>query len=132
MNEKTLKYWITSSDYDLTTAEAMLETERFLYVGFMSHQAIEKILKAYYVQVVQEMPPHTHNLILLAEKSKLNIHFDTEHLELLSLLNPLNIETRYPKYKDELLKSLSKEKCEEIITKTKKFQLWVKKKLETE
>ncbi len=45
MNKETIKYWITSSDYDLITAEAMMQTERFLYVGFMAHQTIEKIIK---------------------------------------------------------------------------------------
>jgi len=39
-------YWVELSDYDMKTAEAMLKSERYLYVGFMAHQAIEKILKA--------------------------------------------------------------------------------------
>jgi hypothetical protein len=51
-------------------------------------------------------------------------------IEILSLLNPLNIEARYPKNKDELLNSLTYERCKEIISETKRFQLWVKKKLE--
>lgn len=41
-------YWIEMSDYDLETADAMLLTGRYLYVGFMCHQTIEKILKAYW------------------------------------------------------------------------------------
>jgi len=47
----------------------------------------------------------------------------------LNLLEPLNIEARYPTHKEELLKSLSKERCEEILVNTKKFQKWVKKRL---
>lgn len=39
------------SDYDFETALAMQETERFLYVGFMCHQSVEKILKAYFYAV---------------------------------------------------------------------------------
>lgn len=46
----TVKYWIELSDYDLVTADAMLESGRYLYVGFMCHQAIEEILKAYYAK----------------------------------------------------------------------------------
>jgi len=45
MDEK-IRYWLDISEYDLATAGAMLKTERYLYVGFMCHQAIEKILKA--------------------------------------------------------------------------------------
>lgn len=39
-------YWIEIAKYDLETAEAMLKSKRYLYVGFMCHQSIEKILKA--------------------------------------------------------------------------------------
>ncbi len=30
-------YWLESAEYDLQTAQAMLETRRLLYVGFMCH-----------------------------------------------------------------------------------------------
>ena len=45
MNDK-VTYWTDLSDYDFDTAEAMLVSGRYLYVGFMCHQSIEKILKA--------------------------------------------------------------------------------------
>ena len=35
MSNKT-NYWIEMSDYDLETANAMLMTGRYLYVGFMA------------------------------------------------------------------------------------------------
>jgi len=41
-----INYWVELSDYDIETAVAMLKSKRYLYVGFMSHQAVEKILKA--------------------------------------------------------------------------------------
>lgn len=43
MDDK-VKYWIDLSDYDLDTALAMHKSRRYLYVGFMCHQTIEKIL----------------------------------------------------------------------------------------
>jgi len=61
MNEKVI-HWIDISDYDLETAQAMLESKRFLYVGFMCHQSIEKILKAYYAFRMNIVPPFTHKL----------------------------------------------------------------------
>jgi len=42
MNSK-IKYWVELSEYDLETAKAMLQSKRYLYVGFMSHQAIKKL-----------------------------------------------------------------------------------------
>ncbi len=44
--DSKIKYWIDLSDYDLDTAEAMLQSKRYLYVGFMCHQSIEKSFKA--------------------------------------------------------------------------------------
>ena len=32
--DKKVKYWIDTAEYDLETAQVLLETGRFLYVGF--------------------------------------------------------------------------------------------------
>ena len=53
MNDK-VTYWIEMSDYDFDTAKAMLETKRYLYVAFMCHQTIEKMLKAYWSNVLED------------------------------------------------------------------------------
>lgn len=39
--EKNVAYWTDIAEYDLDTAQAMLDTGRYLYVGFMRHQVIE-------------------------------------------------------------------------------------------
>jgi len=46
INEK-VEYWLELSDYDFETAEAMLNSQRFLYVGFMCHQSVEKMPKLF-------------------------------------------------------------------------------------
>ncbi len=66
MDDK-IKYWLELSDYDLETAEAMLQSKRYLYVGFMSHQANEKIFKAFYVKLKSETAPFSHSLSFLAK-----------------------------------------------------------------
>ena len=70
MDDK-VKYWLELSDYDFDTAEAMLKSKRFLYVGFMCHQTIEKILKAYFTKITGETVPFTHSLAFLARKANL-------------------------------------------------------------
>lgn len=47
----------------------------------------------------------------------------------IDLIEPLNIETRYPSVKERLLKSLTDSKCLEVIDKTKQIQKWIKQKL---
>jgi HEPN domain-containing protein len=124
-----IKYWVDLSDYDIDTAEAMLKTKRFLYVGFMCHQVIEKILKAYFVFIKNEIPPYTHNLRVLAKETNLYELLSEKQNNFIEQLEPLNIEARYPEYKEKLLKFLTNDKCLEIIFSTKEFQLWIKQKL---
>jgi len=128
MNEK-ISYWIELSDYDLDTAEALLANGRYLYVGFMSHQAIEKILKAYFVSVKNETAPFSHSLSYLAKKSGIFEKFLEEQIDFIDMLEPLNIETRYPSHKEELFKSLTEERSTEIFNKTRILQKWIKTKL---
>jgi HEPN domain-containing protein len=128
LNEK-VKYWIELSDYDLETAEAMLKSGRLLYVGFMCHQTIEKILKAYFNAKFDEPPPYLHNLTLLSLRSGINEILKDDFKDLINLLEPLNIEARYPTHKKQLLNSLTNSKCKDILLKTKELQKWVKEKL---
>lgn len=122
-------YWIEMSDYDLETAEAMLATKRFLYVGFMCHQTIEKILKAYWSSCLTEPPLKIHSLSRLAEKTGLDKEFSETQLDFIDRLEPLNIEARYPSYKERLMKSLTADYCTQLLKQTKELQQWIKNKL---
>ena len=71
--EHITKKWLERARYDLRTAEAMLETRRYLYVAFMCQQNLEKTLKAIYTHKRKEIPPRTHNLLYLIELLKISI-----------------------------------------------------------
>jgi HEPN domain-containing protein len=124
---KRVQYWIEMSDYDLETAVAMLEKGRYLYVGFMAHQCIEKILKACYVSKLNEEPPFLHDLWRLIEKSGLRTKFHEDYAEIIDELQPLNIEARYPRDKQALLEYLNRDYCGKLIARTKELQSWIKK-----
>ena len=128
MNEK-VKYWLELSEYDFDTALAMLNSKRYLYVGFMCHQAIEKIFKAYYTSLKSETTPYSHSLSYLAKKGEFYEKFSESQKDFIDQVEPLNIETRYPLHKERLLSSLTHEKCQEIIENTKELQQWIKVKL---
>jgi HEPN domain-containing protein len=127
--DSKIKYWIDLSDYDLETARAMLQSKRYLYVGFMCHQAIEKAFKAYFVKLKSETPPFSHSLSYLAGKGDFYNLFSETQQQFIDQLEPLNIEARYPSHKERLMKSLTDAKCNEIIEKTKELQEWIKVKL---
>lgn len=127
MDEK-VKYWIDTAEYDLDTAKAMLDTGRYLYVGFLCHQTIEKCLKAVIAENGQ-FPPKIHNLLNLAEKADIIGNISEEQKDFLSELNPLNIEARYPDYKNKISEILTKTYCNELFNKTKGMVKWIKEQL---
>ena len=53
---KAILNWIKTSDYDIITATAMLKSKRHLYVIFMCHLSVEKLLKAVVCNVTQKIP----------------------------------------------------------------------------
>lgn len=126
--KKTIEEWIEIAEYDLNTAEAMLKTERYLYVAFMCQQSLEKILKAVYVHNKNEIPPRTHNLLYLLDVLKIKMEGD--NLNLLSYLNQFYLESRYPGERIELARTINKEKAQEILEKAKGAFKCLKQKLQ--
>ena len=108
----------------------MLKSKRYLYVGFMCNQVIEKIFKAYYVKARGEQPPYIHKLIRLAEEGNLYKLMSDEQKDFLDVISPLNIEARYPTQKQELFAALNKDVCKKIIKETEEMVIWIKKLLE--
>ena len=49
-----------------------------------------------------------------------------EQLDFIDCLEPLNIEARYPSYKERLFRSLTKEYCVDLLKQTKDLQSWIK------
>lgn len=126
MDLDKVQYWTELSDYDLDTADAMFRTRRWLYVGFMCHQSIEKIFKAYWSSKKVELAPYSHNLINIAQSCGLGQMMNDEQRSFVGEMMPLNIEARYPSYKKSIEESLSESKCQDILIKTKALQEWVK------
>ncbi len=128
MNSK-VQYWLDISLYDLETAYSMFETKRFLYVAFMCHQSIEKILKAYWQMRKNELPPKTHNLSFLLIESGLADRSPEGYIDFIEGIEPLNIEIRYPSYREELLKTLTEDYCKNILNKSKEVHSWIQTQL---
>lgn len=127
MNDK-VKYWLDTAQYDLETAQAMLDTGRYLYVGFTCHLTTEKALKAA-IANLDKFPPKIHNLTELAKMSELWKDMGEEQRQLLRELNPLNIAGRYPSYKSKIEGLLTKTYCQQLIIRTKEMFSWIEGKL---
>jgi len=123
-----VRYWFDLAVEDLDVAEGLLSIDKVLYAGFICHLAVEKALKAR-IESIGETPLKIHNLIRLAEIGGLLSIMTEEQIGLLQRLNPLQIEARYPVYKQEVTKMLSKEDCAKMINQAKEVITWIGKQL---
>ena len=119
--------WFRQADYDMDTAELMLNGGRYFYAVFMCHLALEKALKGLYSQRFRELPPKTHNLIYLVEKIKLELPGDL--YDSVFIINRLSVATRYPDNLERMLQDYNKERTEEILQKSEVVLRWLRAQL---
>ncbi len=100
MDLDKVKYWTELSDYDFDTADWSKKKE--------------------------EPAPYSHNLINLAQSCGLGQMLSDEQRAFVGEIMPLNIEARYPSYKQMIGDALSEDRCKELIHKTKELHQWVK------
>ena len=129
-NFEKYEYWLEICDYDLETARAMQNTGRYLYVGFMCHQVIEKAFKAAMAKQTNAIPPKIHDLPKLGKLSGVWDLLSDEQERTVDKLIPLQIEARYPEYKENIAQTLTKEYCSELVKETEELLCWIKQLLE--
>jgi HEPN domain-containing protein len=104
---------------------------RYLYTGFMCHQSIEKMLKAYYIFLKDEAQPQTHNLNALAKQTALYDKLTDAFKQTLIKLDPLYIKARYEDYKNVIADLLTNEYCGELLAETEVLGEWIKSLMKT-
>jgi HEPN domain-containing protein len=102
----------------------MLETGRYLYVIFLRHLALEKILKAHVAEATQSLPIKTHDLIYLVKTSKLEL--PESYLDFIGKINTASIPTRYPDDLQRSLKAYPKSVAKDYLNQTKEILQWLK------
>ncbi len=125
-NEKVIQNWVSLSDYDIESAQVMLDSKRFLYVAFMCQQAIEKLLKACFVKEKGKTPPYTHSLVRLCEELSFYSVINEKYQEDIELLNSYYIASRYSEDYAELSKSISLEQANDMFEFSQEFLEWLK------
>ena len=88
--EDHITYWCESAQHYLEASESMLETVRYDWCLFVGHLALEKTIKAIFVdRNDNNMPPRIHNLVRLAEISA--IELDGEQKILLDKIRTITL-----------------------------------------
>ncbi len=118
------KYWFDSSEKDWDIVSVLFNSKKHMYALFFCHLSLEKYLKGIIVQN-NEVAPITHDLLLLAEKAK--IELTKEQAKLLYEVNAFNIKTRYDDYKNSFYKRATASFTKKYIREVDKFKTWLKK-----
>jgi len=125
---KIVRNWVKTSNYDLQTADAMYKAARYLYVVFMCHLAIEKMLKAILVhKYPEDIPPKIHNLINLMQKAEITLPEDLK--DFFQRLDNVSVATRYPEDLRTLSKEFNQDTAKKVLTETKRMIKWLKQQL---
>jgi HEPN domain-containing protein len=125
--EKQINYWVQSAEHDWETAEELIKNEKYDWALFIGHLVLEKILKAIYISIKKEFPEKTHNLIRLANLSKLEL--SAEDRVFFEQVNSFHISTRYPDEQFKFYKICTREFSMENFKKIKDSYQWLKEKL---
>jgi HEPN domain-containing protein len=122
--EKQIAYWIDSAMSDLETSGILIKNNRDLNGLFFCHLALEKALKAHFVKVHTAIPPRTHNLGFLLDRTGIVVSIQED--EFMGLMMEYQIEGRYPQYYPKIP---SKSVVLSYLEETKRIVTWLKTKL---
>ena len=92
--EKQVAYWRDSALEDMDTASVLANNDKRREALFFAHLALEKMLKALVVRSTEDIAPRIHNLVVLADRSR--VELSTEQRVFLARMNPYAIQGRYP------------------------------------
>lgn len=124
---KATTEWLKQAEYDFETAQAMFQAGRYIYTFFMCHLAVEKVLKAAVVEQTGDIPPKTHNLIILLKTVQLDL--PEEQLDHIASLNAMSVTTRYPEDLSKALENLSSDIANVFLNKTREVLQCLRQKL---
>ncbi len=126
--ENIKTYWISEAEEALNVTDHLFEKKDYSYALFFGHLAVEKILKALYVDNKKEHAPPIHNLQRLANLTGISLGEDKA--DKLILISSFNIEARYPDVKRSFRKKCTKEFTLEQIKIIKEMYKWLKEKID--
>lgn len=118
--------WKKQGKMEIESAERALTSGDFYLVAYLSHQAVEKLLKALILHRSHQPPPYTHSLIRLGKDAKVPRKFENS----LRDLTPHYVLSRYPDASGEVPYELyDQRKAEAILRDAKEVISWIEKQI---
>ena len=128
-NKERAGRWLSIVTEDLSVAEDLYKTGHWLYVGFMCHQVIEKMLKCYCCVCRDDEPPYLHDHDRIAKGCGLYTKMSDEQKNFLQGIRNLYIEARYREVKDAVSRRLNRNNATMILEQTKQLHAWILEKI---
>lgn len=122
--QKEIKYWIDLADRDYPLMDHLFDSKYYLWCLYIGHLNLERLLKGLYTQVNEDKPPKIHNLVVLAEKS--NLELSNEKKLIFDHINEFQIEARYADAKFELYKKCDYNYTLKYLNFIKENIKWIK------
>jgi HEPN domain-containing protein len=97
---------------------------RYLYVVFLCHLAIEKMLKALVAEVYDKPAPRSHDLIFLIRRIKMVPK--PRLYEFVSKLNNASVMTRYPSDMQAALRDYTRDIAASYLEQTEEVLEWLR------
>lgn len=119
-SEQHIHYWHTSAQEDWRAAEHLAVSGMFRHALFFAHLALEKALKGHIYRDQREVPPRIHNLVRLAELTKMK--FDELQRDILSEMTDFNLSGRYPEMTDS---QYTAQEAEAYLSRAREVLQWL-------
>jgi len=120
---KEIEHWWMQAKRDLVTASNCLNSNDYYACAFFAQQAVEKGLKAVYLESHQLWK--IHDLVKLAREIKA----PSEIILKCSQINPVYTDVRYPEADELPSEKVTKKDGEEILKLAREVLLWIEKRL---
>lgn len=114
-----LKYWEEGAVDAFDTAEKLFTSRKYNHSLFFLQLALEKIIKAIFVNNKDEAAPIGHDLVRLARKSEISVT-NKEESELAEI-STFNIAGRYDDYKFKFYQKANREFSDKWIKTGKRL-----------
>jgi len=125
--EELIDYWVKSSQMDFEASIDLFKAGKYPHCLFFAHLSVEKLLKAIFVKMKEKHTPISHNLLLLAKESGLEL--GNQQVEQFAEINTFNIEARYPDEKFRFYKKCTHEFTGKYMKIIEETLSWLGKKL---
>jgi HEPN domain-containing protein len=128
-SQEKCNYWLDIAKYDLETAQAMLDSKRWLYVVFMCQQAIEKLVKGLYTLYVDDEVPRVHNIKALLERftDSLETPIPEAIMKFAGELSAYYLNNRYPDFMAKLSTQIKETEARQVLAQAEEVFEWLLK-----